>query len=226
MDALKYVYTFGGEYTEGNSSMRELLGGKGANLAEMNLIGVPVPPGFTVTTEACNNYYKIGKEKTIGVLTDQVAKGVAVVEKITGRKLGDPNNPLLLSVRSGARASMPGMMDTVLNLGMNDKVVEGFGKQSNEWAAWDSYRRFIQMYGDVVMGLKPESKDDIDPFEKILDYVKEERGIKNDTEFTVDDLKLICNTFRERSRKKPARNFLRILGNNCGALSQPCLTAG
>ncbi len=207
MNALKYVYTFGGEYTEGNSSMRILLGGKGANLAEMNLIGVPVPPGFTVTTEACNNYYKIGKEKTISVLTEQVAKGVAIVEKITGKKLGDPNNPLLLSVRSGAPASMPGMMDTVLNLGMNDEVVEGFGKLSNEWAAWDSYRRFIQMYGDVVMGLKPESKDDIDPFEKILDYVKEERGIKNDTEFTVDDLKLICNTFRNKIKEKTGKEF-------------------
>lgn len=207
MDAIKYVYTFGGEFTEGNSKMKELLGGKGANLAEMNLIGVPVPPGFTVTTEACNNYYKAGKEKTILALTSQVEKGVAIVEKITGKTLGDPENPLLLSVRSGARASMPGMMDTVLNLGMNDKVVEGFAKKSNPWSAWDSYRRFIQMYGDVVMGLKPETKDDIDPFEKIMDYIKEERGIESDTDFTVDDLKLICNTFRNKIKEKTGKDF-------------------
>jgi pyruvate,orthophosphate dikinase len=207
MDALKYVYAFGGKYTEGNSKMKELLGGKGANLAEMNLIGVPVPPGFTVTTEACNNYYEVGKQKTINALTSQVEEGIGIVEKITGKILGDPNNPLLLSVRSGARASMPGMMDTVLNLGMNDEVVEGFAKKSNPWAAWDSYRRFIQMYGDVVMGLKPEGKNDVDPFEKILDYVKEERGFKSDTEFSVDDLKLICNTFRNKIKEKTGNEF-------------------
>ncbi len=188
--------------------MKELLGGKGANLAEMNLIGVPVPPGFTITTEACNNYYKIGKEEILKVLNEQVREGVEHVEKITGKRFGDPNNPLLLSVRSGARASMPGMMDTVLNLGMNAEVVDGFArKTNNERAAWDSYRRFIQMYGDVVMGMKPENKEDSDPFEDAIDVLKEEKGVENDIELTKDDLVELCNRFGKLIEKRTGKAF-------------------
>jgi pyruvate,orthophosphate dikinase len=166
LESPKYVYTFGDKAAEGNAQMKELLGGKGANLAEMSLIGIPVPPGFTITTETCNHYYSIGKEEVISLLREQVADGVKNVEKIVGSKFGDAENPLLLSVRSGARVSMPGMMDTVLNLGINEEVVEGMAKKfDNERLAWDSYRRFVQMYGDVVMGLKPVNKEDEDPFE-------------------------------------------------------------
>jgi pyruvate,orthophosphate dikinase len=166
LESPKYVYTFGDKAAEGNAQMKELLGGKGANLAEMSLIGIPVPPGFTITTETCNHYYSIGKEEVISLLREQVADGVKNVEKIVGSKFGDAENPLLLSVRSGARVSMPGMMDTVLNLGINEEVVEGMAKKfDNERLAWDSYRRFVQMYGDVVMGLKPVNKEDDGSFE-------------------------------------------------------------
>ncbi|MCB9264645.1 MAG: pyruvate, phosphate dikinase [Lewinellaceae bacterium] len=208
MKYTKYVYTFGDKKAEGNTKMKELLGGKGANLAEMNLIGVPVPPGFTITTEACTNYYKNGKEEILAILDEQVREGVKSVEEITGKRFGDPKNPLLLSVRSGARVSMPGMMDTVLNLGMNDEVVEGFGKKTNnERAAWDSYRRFIQMYGDVVMGMKPENKEDSDPFEDAIDVLKEERGVENDIELTKEDLVELCGRFSKLIEKRTGYAF-------------------
>ncbi len=206
--APKYVYLFGNKKAEGKASMKNLLGGKGANLAEMNRIGVPVPPGFTITTEVCNKYYGLGDAKTKAMIEPEVIKGVAHVEKIMKMKFGDKENPLLVSVRSGARASMPGMMDTVLNLGLNDKVVLGLAKKTNnERFAWDSYRRFIQMYGDVVMGMKPENKEDHDPFEEIIDDLKKERGISLDTEFTVDDLKEMVVRFKAIIKKKTKKAF-------------------
>jgi pyruvate,orthophosphate dikinase len=208
MAKTKHVYTFGNKQAEGNAGMKSLLGGKGANLAEMNLIGVPVPPGFTITTEVCNNYYKIGREKTIETIKDEVAAGVAYVEKIMSSKFGDDENPLLLSVRSGARASMPGMMDTVLNLGMNEKAVKGIAKKSgNERFAWDSYRRFVQMYGDVVLGMKPASKEDVDPFEEIIEELKEEKDIHNDTDLTAADLKELVRRFKKAVKEKTGKVF-------------------
>ena len=179
---MKRVYTFGDGKAEGEASMRNLLGGKGANLAEMNLLGMPVPPGFTITTEVCTEYTQYGKDEVVKRLDKDVHEAIAHVEKLTGKKFDDPSNPLLVSVRSGARASMPGMMDTVLNLGMNDATVESLATRSgNPRFAWDSYRRFVQMYGDVVLGMKPKSKNDIDPFEEIMDKVKAEKGVKLDT---------------------------------------------
>ncbi|HFA49967.1 MAG TPA: pyruvate, phosphate dikinase [Bacteroidetes bacterium] len=208
MNNKKYVYTFGNKSAEGDASMKELLGGKGANLAEMNRIGLPVPPGFTITTEACNAYFKSSKEKLMEVLREQVEAGVRSVEAITGKHFGNADDPLLLSVRSGARASMPGMMDTVLNLGMNDKAVEGFAKKTgNERAAWDSYRRFIQMYGDVVMGMKPENKEDEDPFEKILDHLKKEKGVLADTDLTKDGLVELCRRFGFAIKYRTGKDF-------------------
>ena len=162
---MKSVYTFGNGHAEGRADMKNLLGGKGANLAEMNLIGVPVPPGFTITTDVCNEYFEKGKEKVVELLKDDVMAAVANIENLMNSKFGDVENPLLVSVRSGARASMPGMMDTILNLGLNDEVVEGMiRKTGNARFAWDSYRRFVKMYGDVVLGMKPVNKEDIDPF--------------------------------------------------------------
>ena len=156
----KRVYTFGNGKAEGKADMRNLLGGKGANLAEMNLIGVPVPPGFTITTEVCIEYYELGKDKVVELLKADVEKAIANIETLMNSKFGDVANPLLVSVRSGARASMPGMMDTILNLGLNDEVVEGLSRKTgNARFAWDSYRRFVQMYGDVVLGMKPTSKE-------------------------------------------------------------------
>ena len=172
----KRVYTFGNGQAEGKADMRNLLGGKGANLAEMNLIGVPVPPGFTITTEVCNEYFEKGKEAVVALLKDDVEKSIKGVEALMKSKFGDVENPLLVSVRSGARASMPGMMDTILNLGLNDEVVEGLARKTNNPRfAWDSYRRFVQMYGDVVLGMKPVNKEDIDPFEAIIEEVKKAR---------------------------------------------------
>ena len=169
----KHVYTFGAGKAEGKADMKNLLGGKGANLAEMNLIGVPVPPGFTITTEVCAMYNAEGQQKTFDLIKPEVEAAVALVEKLTDTKFGDEVNPCLVSVRSGARASMPGMMDTVLNLGMNDVAVEAISKKSgNPRFAWDSYRRFVQMYGDVVMEMKPASKEEIDPFEEIIEELK------------------------------------------------------
>ena len=204
----KRVYTFGNGQAEGRADMRNLLGGKGANLAEMNLIGVPVPPGFTITTDVCNEYYEIGKEKVVELLRDDVEKSLLHVEKLMGNRFGDVDNPLLLSVRSGARASMPGMMDTILNLGLNDEVVEGMARKTNNPRfAYDAYRRFVQMYGDVVLGMKPTSKDDIDPFEAIIEKVKEEKGVKLDNELDVDDLKKLVSLFKEAIEKQTGKAF-------------------
>ncbi len=204
----KRIYTFGNGQAEGRSDMKNLLGGKGANLAEMNLIGVPVPPGFTITTEVCTEYNQKGKEAVVELINEDVKKAVAHIESIMGTKFGDPENPLLVSVRSGARVSMPGMMDTVLNLGLTDKAVEGIAQKSgNPRFAWDSYRRFVQMYGDVVLGMKPKSKDDIDPFEEIMDEVKEQKGIVNDTELSVEDLKLLVKRFKAAIKERTGNDF-------------------
>lgn len=204
----KRVYTFGNGNAEGRADMRNLLGGKGANLAEMNLIGVPVPPGFTITTEVCTEYYEIGKEKVVALLKDEVEKSIANIEKLMNSKFGDTENPLLVSVRSGARASMPGMMDTILNLGLNDEVVEGLvRKTNNPRFAWDSYRRFVQMYGDVVLGMKPTNKDDIDPFEAIIEEIKEKKGVKLDNELDVDDLKELVLRFKKRVKSQTGQDF-------------------
>jgi len=204
----KSVYTFGNKKAEGDASMKNLLGGKGANLAEMNLIGVPVPPGFTITTEVCTDYNNLGSDKTIAMIKAEVEAAVKYVEKIMGSGFGDKKNPLLLSVRSGSRASMPGMMDTVLNLGLNDEAVVSIAKKSgNERFAWDSYRRFVQMFGDVVLGMKPASKEDIDPFEEIMEHMKEEKGIQLDTEFTVADLKELVKRFKKAVKKVTGHDF-------------------
>jgi pyruvate, orthophosphate dikinase len=204
----KHVYTFGAGKAEGKADMKNLLGGKGANLAEMNLIGVPVPPGFTITTEVCTMYNEQGKEKTFEMIKPEVEAAVALVEKLTETTFGDKDNPCLLSVRSGARASMPGMMDTVLNLGMNDDAVEGIAKKSgNSRFAWDSYRRFVQMYGDVVMEMKPASKEEHDPFEEIIDELKEEKGIHLDTEFTTEDLQELVRRFKAAVKKVTGKDF-------------------
>lgn len=204
----KRVYLFGNGKAEGKADMRNLLGGKGANLAEMNLIGVPVPPGFTITTDVCNEYFEKGKQEVIALLRDSVVNGVKHTEELMGSKFGDAENPLLVSVRSGARASMPGMMDTILNLGLNDKVVEGLSERTgNERFAYDSYRRFVQMYGDVVMGMKPENKEDIDPFEAIIQEVKAVRGIQLDNEMTVDELKRLVVLFKDAIKKQTGQDF-------------------
>ncbi|HPU42229.1 MAG TPA: PEP/pyruvate-binding domain-containing protein, partial [Acetivibrio clariflavus] len=193
----KYVYLF----SEGNASMRNLLGGKGANLAEMTGLGLPVPRGFTVTTEACTRYYQDGKV-IAKEIEDEIYEKLKVTEEIVGKKFGDPNNPLLVSVRSGARASMPGMMDTILNLGLNDVVVEGLAKlTNNERFAYDSYRRFIQMFSDVVMEIE-KSK-----FEKILEAVKEENGAEHDTDLTADNLKEVVRRYKELFKKEKGFEF-------------------
>jgi len=208
MDNKKRVYTFGNGQAEGSAGMRNLLGGKGANLAEMNLLGIPVPPGFTITTEVCTEYYTLGKDKVVELLKPEVEKAMEGVEKLMRSKFGDKKNPLLVSVRSGARASMPGMMDTILNLGLNDEIVEGLAeKTGNPRFAWDSYRRFIQMYGDVVLGLKPANKNDVDPFEAVIEQLKEERGVKLDTELTVDDLKELVKRFKALVAERTGKEF-------------------
>ena len=204
----KRIYTFGSGAAEGCADMRNLLGGKGANLAEMNLIGVPVPPGFTITTDVCNEYFKVGKEKTVELLKTGVKASIKHIEKQIGMKFGDAKNPLLVSVRSGARASMPGMMDTILNLGLNDKVVEGLAaKTGNPRFAYDAYRRFVQMYGDVVLDLKPQNKEDIDPFEEIIQKVKSQRGIEQDTDLNVDELKQLVKLFKKAIKEKTGQDF-------------------
>ena len=208
MEKKKRVYTFGNGKAEGNAQMRELLGGKGANCAEMNLVGVPVPPGFTITTEVCNEYYQVGQEKIVEELTAEVNAAVAHVEGLMNCKFGDPKNPLLVSVRSGARASMPGMMDTILNLGLNDVVAEGMvAKTNNPHFVYDSYRRFVQMYGDVVLGMKPVNKTDIDPFEAIIDEVKEIRGVKLDKDLNVEELKLLVARFKTAIKEQTGKDF-------------------
>ena len=208
MDNQKRVFTFGNGHAEGRADMRNLLGGKGANLAEMNLIGIPVPPGFTITTEVCNEYYEIGREKVIALLSDEINKSLRLIEENTGMKFGDPEKPLLLSVRSGARASMPGMMDTILNLGLNDQVVEGLARKTNNPRfAFDAYRRFVQMYGDVVLELKPTSKEEIDPFEAIIERVKKEKGVKLDNELETEDLKRLVTLFKAAIIEHTGKRF-------------------
>ncbi|MBI4711434.1 MAG: pyruvate, phosphate dikinase, partial [Candidatus Omnitrophica bacterium] len=187
----KYVYFFGNGKAEGDAKMKEILGGKGANLAEMTNIGIPVPAGFTITTETCDLYNKNGKKWPAG-LEEQVRENVAKLEKAMGLKLGDRNNPLLVSIRSGAAASMPGMMDTVLNLGLNSEVVQGLiVKTENERFAWDSYRRFIQMFGDVVMEVPH------DYFEHVLEKKKQQVGAKTDTELNANDLKDVVRQYKK-----------------------------
>lgn len=204
----KRVYTFGNGKAEGKAEMKNLLGGKGANLAEMNLIGVPVPPGFTITTEVCSEYYELGREKVVELLKSDVEKAIANVEQLMNSKFGDIENPLLVSVRSGARASMPGMMDTILNLGLNDEVVEGMTRKTgNARFAWDSYRRFVQMYGDVVLGMKPTGKEDIDPFEAIIEEVKEAKGVELDNELDVEDLKELVTRFKKAVKDQTGKDF-------------------
>ncbi|HOD59939.1 MAG TPA: pyruvate, phosphate dikinase [Candidatus Syntrophosphaera sp.] len=208
MSATKYVYLFGNGKAEGNAEMKDLLGGKGANLAEMDLIGIPVPPGFTITTEACIAYTKYGTAKIKELLEDDVKAAMKHIENIMQMQFGSNENPLLVSVRSGARASMPGMMDTILNLGLNDNSIQGLIKKTqNERFAWDSYRRFVQMYGDVVMGLKPENKEDLDPFEVIMDSLKKERGITSDLELTASDLKELVYLFKRAIKERTGKDF-------------------
>ncbi|MGB5817958.1 MAG: pyruvate, phosphate dikinase [Saonia sp.] len=202
------VYSFGDKTSDGNSTMKNLLGGKGANLAEMGKIGIPVPPGFTVTTEVCTEYNKLGREAVVELIKADVEKAIENIEDIMATKFGDVENPLLISVRSGAKVSMPGMMDTVLNIGLNDEVVKGLAaKTGKDRFAWDSYRRFIQMYGGVVLGMKPESKDDIDPFEEIMEHLKEKREIQLDTQFTVQDLKDLVYDFKDAVKKRTGHDF-------------------
>ncbi len=203
----KYVYFFGGNKAEGKAEMKNLLGGKGANLAEMVNIGMPVPAGFTITTEVCTYYYQNNK-KYPKELKAQVLNALQKVEKLMGAKFGDAKNPLLVSVRSGARASMPGMMDTILNLGLNDETVLGvISKTNNPRFAYDSYRRFVQMYGDVVLGLKPVSKHDEDPFEIILEKKKHDNGFNLDTELTEVHLKELVEEFKAAIKEKTGKDF-------------------
>jgi len=208
MSTVKRVYTFGNKQAEGNGKMRELLGGKGANLAEMNLVGIPVPPGFTITTEVCTEYYEKGRDAVVEMIRPEVEKAIKGIEKQTGMTFGSDTMPLLVSVRSGARASMPGMMDTILNLGLNDAAVKALAKRTgNDRFAWDSYRRFVQMYGDVVLGMKPQSKEDEDPFEVIIDEMKKERGVRLDTELSTDDLRELVVKFKAAVKERTGADF-------------------
>lgn len=203
----KYVYFFGGGKADGNGKMKDLLGGKGANLAEMCLIGLPVPAGFTITTEVCNYYYANGN-KYPPELKAEAEEAMRKTEQVMGAKFGDAKNPLLVSCRSGARVSMPGMMDTVLNIGLNESTLKGLiDSTGNERFAWDSYRRFVQMYGDVVLDLKPQSKNEIDPFEAILHDLKHEKGVKEDTQLNVNDLKELVKRFKKAVKEKKGKDF-------------------
>ena len=203
----KFVYFFGGKKAEGKAEMKNLLGGKGANLAEMVNIGLPVPSGFTITTEVCTYYYDHKKKYPVE-LKSQLISALKKVENEMGAKFGDRVNPLLVSVRSGARASMPGMMDTILNLGLNDETVQGLiAKTNNPRFVYDSYRRFVQMYGDVVLGLQPKDKHDVDPFEEILEKKKREKNVFLDTELDADDLKDIVKQFKEEIKIKTGHEF-------------------
>ncbi|MBV9124362.1 MAG: pyruvate, phosphate dikinase, partial [Planctomycetes bacterium] len=203
----KYVYFFGGGKAEGRADMKDLLGGKGANLAEMTNIGLPVPGGFTLTTEVCTYFYAHDR-KYPEELKGQVEEALRKTESVMGAKFGDPKNPLLVSCRSGARESMPGMMDTVLNIGLNEATLRGLiEKTGNERFGWDSYRRFVQMYGDVVLGLKPQSKTEIDPFEHLMDELKESKKVKLDTELTTDDLKELVRRFKKAVKERTGKDF-------------------
>ncbi|MBL4888751.1 MAG: pyruvate, phosphate dikinase, partial [Candidatus Lindowbacteria bacterium] len=207
MKSKKNVYFFGAGKAEGKAHMKEHLGGKGANLAEMTNIGIPVPAGLTISTEVCCYYYQNSNKFPSGIQAE-VNKAVAKVEKVMGKKFGDSSDPLLFSVRSGARASMPGMMDTILNLGLNDQSVKGLAEVSgNERFAWDSYRRFLQMYGDVVMGVQPEGKDAHDPFEILLARKKKQKKAKEDNDLTTDDLKELVSEFKALIKKTTGRHF-------------------
>ena len=205
---VKYVYLFGSSRTDGGTAMKNLLGGKGANLAEMCRLGITVPAGFTISTEACTVFTEQGKERALALIKDEVLQGIAFVEQQMNKTFGNAADPLLLSVRSGARASMPGMMDTILNLGLNDQAVHGLARMAgNERFAWDSYRRFVQMYGDVVMGLKPVKKEDHDPFEVVIDMVKAKRGVQLDTDLDTADLKELVARFKALIRARIGRDF-------------------
>ncbi len=207
-ESKKRVYFFGNGTAEGRADMKMLLGGKGANLAEMNLVGVPVPPGFTISTDVCHEYYEIGESNIKAELQKDIEANMRKVEELMRSKFGDTENPLLVSVRSGAPASMPGMMDTILNLGLNDEVVEGLARKTNNPRfAWDSYRRFVQMYGDVVLGMKPENKDDEDPFEVIIADVKKEKSVKLDTELSVEDLQELVRRFKAAVLAQTGKEF-------------------
>src|SRR6185295_1333066 len=204
----KHVYLFG-KKTDGNGTMKPLLGGKGANLAEMCRIGLPVPPGFTITTEVCTYYYD-HKRSYPSALKAQMQAGIAALEKQTKKKFGDLKNPLLVSVRSGARDSMPGMMDTILNLGLNDQTVEALAKKTgNPRFAWDCYRRFIQMYGDVVLGVQKRPDEDHEPFETVIEALKHERyhGDIEDTKLTVEDLQELVQRFKALVKERVGKNF-------------------
>src|SRR5215813_3840041 len=202
----KYVYFFGAGKAEGRADMKALLGGKGANLAEMVNIGLPVPAGFTLTTEVCIAYG--AHNKYPDGLKAEVEAAMKKTEEVMGAKFGDPKNPLLVSCRSGARVSMPGMMDTVLNIGLNEGTLRGLiEKTGNERFAWDSYRRFVQMYGDVVLDLKPTSKTELDPFEKIMEELKHERGVHLDTELDVPALKELVKRFKAVVKAKKGKEF-------------------
>jgi len=206
--AHKYVYLFGSRTTEGEAAMRNLLGGKGANLAEMCRLGIPVPGGFTISTEACTLFTEQGREAVMSAIEAQVVAGIEHLQHEMGKTFGSPDDPLLLSVRSGARASMPGMMDTILNLGLNDEAVQGLARKAgNERFAWDSYRRFIQMYGDVVMGLKPASKEEHDPFEVVIDTLKEKKGVELDTGLDTADLQELVTRFKALIRARIGHDF-------------------
>ena len=220
--ATKYVYFFGNGDADGDESMRAELGGKGANLAQMAKapLSLPVPPGFTITTDVCQEFYKLNRNYPEG-LAEQVDEYLGKLEAAMGKKLGDENDPLLVSVRSGAAISMPGMMDTILNLGLNDKAVIGLAnKTGNERFAWDAYRRFIQMYGDVAMGV------DHDKFEAIIDEVKAIRGIKEDTELTTDELKKIVEKYKAMYKAEREKTSLRMQKHRCGVLSVPYSVPG
>ena len=203
----KFIFSFGGGKAEGNAKMRDLLGGKGAGLHEMTRIGVPVPPGFTITTDVCTYYYAHRRQYPKG-LESEVRGALTRVEKILDRRFGDSERPLLVSVRSGARESMPGMMDTVLNLGLNDRTVQGLIRRTqNPRFAYDSYRRFVQMYADVVLGLRPKEKTERDPFETILERKKQSRGVRLDTELSADDLREVVAAFKAEVKNRSGKAF-------------------
>src|SRR5437016_2689818 len=203
----KFVYFFGSGKAEGRADMKNLLGGKGANLAEMTNIGLPVPAGFTLTTEVCTYYYEHNHSYP-PELKAEVADALKKTEQAMGARFGDAKNPLLVSCRSGARVSMPGMMDTVLNIGLNEATLRGLiEKTGNERFAWDSYRRFVQMSGDVVLGLKPQTKTEIDPFEHIMDELKHAKRIEHDTDLKTDDLKELVKRFKKAVKERTGKDF-------------------
>src|SRR3954468_10893669 len=203
----KMVYYFGGGKADGDGSMKPLLGGKGANLAQMTRIGLPVPPGFTITTEVCTEYYANGKRLPADLMTE-VNAAIAKLERDTGKKFSDPKNPLLVAVRSGARDSMPGMMDTILNLGLNDTTVEALqAATQNGRFAWDCYRRFVQMYGDVVMGVQKRNEQEQEPFDEVMDHLKKERGVEQDTDLSEEDLRELVQRFKALIQDRTGRQF-------------------